>query len=76
MIWVPKVVRGGQGGRFTHMCVAKNCSPGGARCILAPVSGSGLWGPKVVFSREESEILGPEVVELPQFLTPTCQNTR
>ena len=36
----------------------------------------GVRGLKVVFSRQESEILGPEVVELHQFLTPTCQNTR
>ena len=52
-----------------------NCSSGGARNILAPVSGSRLRGPKVVFSREESKTVGPEVVELHQFLTPTRHNT-
>ena len=54
----------------------RTCSPGGARSMLAPVCVSGFWGPKVVFLFEGSEILGPKVVELPQFLTPTCQNTR
>ena len=72
----PKIARGGGGCRFTHMAVAKDCSSRGARNILAPISGSRLRGPKVVFLREESKILGPEVVELHQFLTPTCQNTR
>ena len=49
----------GCGSRFTHMAVAKHCSSRGARNILAPVSGSRLRGPKVVFSREESKIWGP-----------------
>ena len=44
--------------------------------MLAPVVGSRVGGPKVVFSRGEPEILGTEVVELHQFLTPTLQNTR
>ena len=49
------------------MAVAKHCSSGGARNVAALASGSRLSGPKVVFSREESKILGPEVVELHQF---------
>ena len=72
----PKIARGGGGCRFMQIAVAKQCSSGGARCILAPVSGSRLRGPKAVFSREGSTSLGPEVVGLHQFLTPTRQNTR
>ena len=54
------------------------------RIIVLPKARATFWpqflglnsaGPKDVFSREDSEILGPEVVELHQSLTPTRQNT-